>query len=118
MGDDSRLKIRFQKETFKELALKVNALLASFRVIKAANAAEDRKGPPPREPSLEFVTKDFNTHLEMECNPNIYPDAFHATVFVKVNNEVMEVSSQCQLSALVDSLKIYKQTYDVTMDAK
>lgn len=117
MGDDSRLKIRCVPETFKDLALRVNGLLASFRNIKAANAAEDKKGPAPREPSLEFLTKDFETHLEMECNPNIYPDAFHATVFVKVKNEVFEVSSQCQLSALVDALKLYKQTYKVELEA-
>lgn len=116
MGDDSRLKIRFRPDTFKDLALKVNALLASFRAIKAHNAAEDKKGPPPMEPSLMFVIQDFETHLEMECNPNIYPDAFHATVFVKAKNEVMEVSSQCQLSALVDALKLYKQTYKIEID--
>lgn len=28
--------------------------------------------------------RDFDTQFFMECNPNIYPDAFHATVFVKV----------------------------------
>ncbi len=118
MGDDSRLKIRFRPETFKDLALKVNALLASFRAIKAHNADEAKKGPPPMEQSLIFVIQDFETHLEMECNPNIYPDAFHATVFVKAKNEVMEVSSQCQLSALVDALKLYKQTYKIEMEAK
>ncbi len=117
MGDDSRLKIRCEPETFKDLALRVNGLLASFRNIKAANAAEDKKGPAPREPSLEFLAKNFETHLEMECNPNIYPDAFHATVFVKVKNDVLEVSSQCQLSALVDALKLYKQTYKVEIEA-
>lgn len=31
--------------------------------------------------------KDFDTHFFMECNPNIYPDAFHATVFVKVSEK-------------------------------
>jgi hypothetical protein len=33
--------------------------------------------------------KDFDTHFFMECNPNIYPDAFHATVFVKVRFHVL-----------------------------
>jgi hypothetical protein len=117
MGDDSRLKIRCKPETFKDLALRVNALLASFRAIKAANAAEDKTGPAPREPSLEFLVTDFETRLEMECNPNIYPDAFHAAVFVKVQNDVLEITSQCQLSALVDALKLYKSTYKVELDA-
>jgi hypothetical protein len=33
-----------------------------------------------------------------------------------VNNGVWEVSSQCQLSALVDALKMYKATYKVQME--
>lgn len=32
----------------------------------------------------EKKARDFDTHFLMECNPNIYPDAFHANVFVKV----------------------------------
>ena len=90
-------------------------LLASFRVIKAANANVEDKAPPPREPSMVFETKDFETQFFLECNPNIYPDAFHATVFVKVYNGIWEVTSQCQLSALVDALKMYKATYNIEL---
>lgn len=82
-------------------------LLASFRAIKAAAQAEE-KAPLKREPSMTFVCDHFNTHLELECNPNLYPDAFHAEVYIKVKNEVMEVTSQCHLSSLVDALKVYK----------
>lgn len=50
-----------------------------------------------------------------QCNPNIYPDAVHAQVFVRVKNDVSEVTSQCQLSNLVDALKTYKATYKVKL---
>lgn len=62
---------------------------------------------------MEFKTVEHGISLEFECNPNIHPDAFHALVFVKVRNDFMEVSSQCQLSAIVDALKQYKAQYQV-----
>lgn len=34
-----------------------------------------------------------------------------------MNNGVWEISSQCQLSALVDALKMYKATYKVQLEA-
>ncbi len=34
----------------------------------------------------------------------------------QVNNGVWELSSQCQLSSLVDALKMYKATYKVQLE--
>jgi len=33
---------------------------------------------------MEYSSKEHGLELDLECNPNIHPDAFHALVFVKV----------------------------------
>ena len=53
------------------------------------------------------VTCD-GVELAVECNPNIFPDAFKAEVFIQLKSETMEVSTQCLLPKLVEGVKAYK----------
>lgn len=54
-------------------------------------------------------------HSPAHTHPHIpHPPLFF---YEQVNNGVSEVSSQCQLSALVDALKMYKATYKVQLES-
>lgn len=43
--------------------------------------------------------------LQVECNPNIFPDPFKAQVFVRIWDDKMEISSQAMLTKLTDAIK-------------
>ena len=43
--------------------------------------------------------------LQIECNPNIFPDPFKAQVFVRIWDDKFEVSSQAMLTKLTDAIK-------------
>jgi hypothetical protein len=83
----------------------VNNILSSFKRLKA-NAAGG--GAPYKEKSVEFIVHAAGgTAIEIECNPNLYPDPFKAMVFVKVANDALTVSSQAQLTKLADVIKAF-----------
>jgi hypothetical protein len=117
MMDDTRIKIRFHPSQFQELATKTNELVSSF---KALQTAEKMGKVGHKEPEMEFRHRSENngdvTKFEIECNPNIYPDALHAKLFLKVSTNSLEVTSECMVTAMIDALKGYKATYNLKLE--
>lgn len=61
-------------------------------------------------PPHTMTAPSLTIHAPRRTNP------FNTTRSLQVNNGVWEVTSQCQLSALVDALKMYKATYKVQLE--
>ncbi|KAG5190669.1 hypothetical protein JKP88DRAFT_266814 [Tribonema minus] len=106
LADDTRITVHgFERSHCLALANEVNAILSAFKRLKANRA--DGKAPY-KEQSVEFIIHAGNgATIEIECNPNLYPDPFKAMVFVKVLDESIEVASQAQLTKLADVIKTY-----------
>lgn len=100
--DDTRVSFHMDEEHVRKLAAEVNAILRSFKRLKA-NAAEG--GKPYKEDTVEFKDTIDGLNIVVECNPNIFPDPFKAQVFVRIWDDKMEISSQAMLTKLTDAIK-------------
>lgn len=117
MMDDTRVKVRFHPSQFQELATKTNELISSFKALQTAEKM-GKVGHKEAEMEYRFESEkegDF-TKLEIECNPNIYPDALHAKLFLKISTNSVEITSECMVTALIDALKSYKATYNLKLE--
>ena len=114
-----------KKETNKDLRKRLTALARDIDI----DGSEDEKNRKlaPLEKTIillpEMENDDFEsekegdfTKLEIECNPNIYPDALHAKLFLKISTNSVEITSECMVTALIDALKSYKATYNLKLE--
>ena len=104
MADDTRISFNFGAEPVKRLALEINDLLHTFNDI-AASANDGKKLVGE---SLSYVHEEKNLRVTIDCNPNIYTDAFNAQAYVVVEDENMRVSSSAKLTKVIDSVKTFK----------
>jgi hypothetical protein len=104
MADDTRLSFRFSLVDATELGERINDLVRAFKTIKTA--ADD--GKRVKEKSLEFRCERDGLKVEVECNPNVFPDAFTAKVYVVVDDGSIKVSSEALLTRVIDNVKAYK----------
>lgn len=104
MADDTRLSFRFSLDAAVELGNEINELVASFKKITKSA----KEGKRVIENSLEYRYNDGSLKVDVECNPNVYPDPFTAQVYVVVDDGTIKVSSQALLTRLIDNVKAYK----------
>lgn len=104
LADSTRVSLRFSLAAVTELGNQINELIEAFKRI-AANAADGKR---TRERSLEYRHADDKLVLEIECNPNIYPNAFNALVYIRIDDGTIKLTSQALLTKLVDNVKSYK----------
>lgn len=106
LADDTTIQVQMSQKDAELAIAKVNTLVSSFQA-KAQAAAEGRRGE--RFAEMDFTADGVSLHLE--CNPNLFPDAFTAQVYVSVSDGVLQVTSQCLLTQLIDALKAHKATW-------
>jgi hypothetical protein len=104
MADDTRLMFQFSLEAATTLGNQINELIASFKVI----AASAKEGKRSIQKSLDYLYEDDKLRVQIECNPNVFPNAFNAKVYVTVDDGTIKVSSQAMLTQLIDNVKGYK----------
>lgn len=105
MTDATRVVISLPNEACEHLATSCNGLIASFRKIQARVKGRER---PQREPSLEFNYETGTLRVDLECNPNIYPDPFKAKVSMRLRSrptQCLDLTSEVALTTLVDTLR-------------
>ncbi len=104
MADDTRVSFRFGFEPATQLGKEINALLSSFKEI----ATSAKTGKKVIADSLEYTYQDDSLGVSVECNPNIFPNAFNAKVYVVVDDGNVRVASQAQLTKLIENVKSFK----------
>jgi hypothetical protein len=106
MADDTRLMFRFSLEAATQLGEQINELIGSFKAI----AESAKEGKRSLQKSLDFCHEENSLIVNIECNPNVFPNAFNAKVYVTVDDGIVKVSSQAMLTRLIDNVKAYKIT--------
>ncbi|GMI34067.1 hypothetical protein TeGR_g7547 [Tetraparma gracilis] len=102
LDGNTRLSLPLTPPLCADLAAGVNKLLQSFAAIKASET-------PLKEPSLELTLPlSPSCSLSLECNPNLFPGAYKAEVFVAVGGEV-EVRGVAMLPQVVEAVKAWKK---------
>lgn len=109
MLDDTRVSFRFALNPATQLGDEINALIGSFKKLAAASQTGERVVADP----LQYRFQDDSLSVSMECNPNIFPNAFNARVYIVVDDGNVRVSSQTLLTRLIDNVKAYKASMSV-----
>eukprot|EP00284_Hemiselmis_tepida_P018657 CAMPEP_0174930500 /NCGR_PEP_ID=MMETSP1355-20121228/31197_1 /TAXON_ID=464990 /ORGANISM="Hemiselmis tepida, Strain CCMP443" /LENGTH=209 /DNA_ID=CAMNT_0016176799 /DNA_START=32 /DNA_END=661 /DNA_ORIENTATION=+ len=116
LAGDTLLQIKgFTPDACKTLGQETNKLVTSFR--NAAAAAKDKEGEeegsvsagkPAIQDVFEYSWKEGACSLSLECNPNLFPNAFSAKVYVCFQDDAVKVASQVNLPDLIDQIKDFK----------
>jgi hypothetical protein len=99
------ISFNFDGEAAKNLQQEIAILMQSLKAV-ASHAAASGGGKPKPQPPMEYrYTGEI--FLEVFCNPNIYPSPFSAKVLVTVRDERLRLTSEAELTRLVEDLEQY-----------
>lgn len=87
----------------KNLLQEINQLMENLKQISLQYKSG---GKPSHKPSLEYQYTG-NIFLELFCNPNIYPNPFSAKVLVTIRDENIRITSEAELTRLIEDLENY-----------
>lgn len=94
----------FTLEAAKQLQQEISTLMKSLKAV--ANHAASGGSRPNPQPAMEYRHAD-KVFLEVFCNPNIYPSPFAAKVLLTVKNESIRLTSEAELTQLIEDLNIF-----------
>lgn len=97
----------FSPAAARELQTAVQGLMTRMRAIATQSNSGDR--PPPQE-SMEY-RHTGEIFLEVFCNPNIWQSPFAAKVLVTVRDERIRLSTEADLSRLLEDLALYLEQH-------
>jgi len=97
---EGSVQFSFTPEAARELQTAMGQLV---QVLKA-NAA--RGGKPQPQKAIEY-RHTGEVFLEIFCNPNIYPSPFAAKVLVTLRDDRIRLSTEAELTQLLDDLGQY-----------
>jgi hypothetical protein len=93
----------FTPEAAKSLKQEIQQLMASLKAI-AANASSGSRPVPQKAMEYRYTGDVF---LEVFCNPNIYPSLFAAKVLLTVRDERIRLTTEAELTRLIEDLEEY-----------
>lgn len=82
------------------------ALAQLMHSLKAVTQAPGSSGKPKPQKPMEYRFTD-DVFLEVFCNPNIYPSPFAAKVLVTVRSERIRLSTEAELTRLIEDVNQY-----------
>ncbi len=97
------VRFNFSPEAAKALKLEIDKLMQQLKRV-AANAGSG--GRPQPEKPLEYQHTG-EVFLEVFCNPNIYPSPFAAKVLLTVRDEKIRLTTEAELTRLIEDLGQY-----------
>lgn len=93
----------FTPEAAQNLQAALAELLQKLKIRSA-----DSKSPPQKPTEFQYTGDVF---LEIFCNPNIWPTPFAAKVLVTLRDERMRVSTELELTRVIEDLNQYLDQY-------
>ncbi len=96
----------FSENAAQKLKQEISILMQSLKEI-ALNAKAG--GKPNRQQAMEYQHTG-DVFLEVFCNPNIYPGPFAAKVLITVRDDRLRLTSEAELTRLVEDLEQYLAT--------
>lgn len=97
----------FTPQAARELQGAIATLMESLKSIAAQGSAGGR--PSPQQPMEYRYTGDV--FLEVFCNPNIWSTPFAAKVLVTVRDDRIRLTTEAELTRLVDDVNEYLEQY-------
>jgi hypothetical protein len=98
--------LSFAPQAARELQQAIATVTASLK----ANALKTASGAPPGrvtpQESMEY-RHTGEVFLELFCNPNIYPSPFAAKVLITVRDERIRLTTEADLSRIIDDINQY-----------
>ncbi|MGY6529825.1 MAG: hypothetical protein ACXITR_07845 [Cyanobacterium sp.] len=92
----------FSQEAGLKLKQEINSLIQSLK----DNAQTGTKPSAKKPMEYQHTGEVF---LEIFCNPNIYPSPFAAKVLITIRDERLRVTSEAELTRLIEDLEQYLQ---------
>jgi hypothetical protein len=97
----------FSEAAAQQLQQEIATLMQSLKAI--ATSTTGAGGRPVKQESMEYrFTGDV--FLEIFCNPNIYPSPFAAKVLLTLRDERIRLTSEAELTQLIEDLNIYLES--------
>ncbi|MGC8452713.1 MAG: hypothetical protein ACL9RN_06795 [Cylindrospermopsis raciborskii] len=108
--DHGSISFNFSHHAAMELKTAMDKLMLS---LKAVTVKSNPGGKITPEPSLEY-RHTGDVFLEVFCNPNIWPTPFAAKVLLTVRNLGIRLTTEADLTRLVDDINQYLQYTEST----
>lgn len=108
---EGSVRFQFTPNAARELKEAIGQLMQTFKAAatKAATKTKATPGrsarPTPQKPMEYRYAGDI--FLEIFCNPNIYPSPFAAKVLVTVRDDRIRITSEAQLTQIVEDINVY-----------
>jgi len=83
------------------------ALAQLMQSLKATANSGGGKASPQKSMEYRYTGEVF---LEVFCNPNIWPTPFAAKVLITVRDERIRVTTEAQLSRLIEDVNLYVES--------
>jgi len=93
----------FSPDAARDLQSALQGLMTRLRAVASQGATPGR--PNPQE-AMEY-RHTGEVFLEIFCNPNIWPSPFAAKVLVTVRDERIRLTTEAELTRLVEDLNQY-----------
>ncbi|MGF1542178.1 MAG: hypothetical protein ACFCU5_17335 [Pleurocapsa sp.] len=94
----------FSPEAAQELQREISVLMDSLKAVANRTASGGGKPQPQKPMEYRYTGEVF---LEIFCNPNIYPSPFAAKVLLTVRDDRIRITSEAELTQLIEDLNIY-----------
>lgn len=99
---DGSVSFSFTKSAAKDLQSAIAQLMQSLKATSQASGSG--RSTPQKPMEYQYTGEVF---LEVFCNPNIYASPFAAKVLVTVRDERIRLSTEAELTRLIEDLNHY-----------
>ncbi|ASC70671.1 hypothetical protein XM38_016160 [Halomicronema hongdechloris C2206] len=97
------IRFSFSPEAARELKAALATLVSRLKTIANRTSAGEARQP---EEAMEYQHTG-DVFLEVFCNPNIWPSPFAAKVLLTVRDERIRITTEAELTRLVEDLNQY-----------
>jgi len=108
LADATSVRFPFSVDAANTLLVETDALMESFRALKEQNALPPNKRRPQK--SLEYVGRAGDVRLMVDCNPNLFPDAMSARVYVSIQYHDMKMFTEGLLTVFISEVRNFVQS--------
>ncbi|AFZ49000.1 hypothetical protein [Dactylococcopsis salina] len=105
--DQGSIRFNFSPEAAQDLKQALSSLMEKFKV--TTQAVNEGNKPQPQSPTEYRHTGEV--FLEVFCNPNIYPTPFAAKVLITVRDERIRLTTEAELTRLVEDVTEYLEQH-------
>ncbi|WP_159791020.1 hypothetical protein [Sodalinema gerasimenkoae] len=105
---EGSISLSFSGDAAKELQGALRELLTRLKAV-ASSPAGGSKRPTPQKP-MEYQHRG-EVFLEVFCNPNIWPSPFAAKILLTVRDERIRLTTEVELTQVLEDLERYLQQF-------